>query len=153
MRRDQHSDIKAVQLLSAALKTATFSSTGVDLTGFNAVDFLIDCGTITNVANSPQPSWTFKLQESDDDSTYTDVTDSNDVLVGSAASPVAAPNASTGVFLTIDSAAEDAALYRIGYIGDKRYARVVATAANTPGNTPMSICAVLGYPNLRPTAD
>lgn len=154
-KRDLHSNIKAVQHVAAQAITATNTpASGVDLKGYDSAEFLIGIGTVANIANSPQPSWAFKLQESDSASAdFTDVTDSNDVLVGSAASPVAAPNASTGVFLTVDAASEDAATYRVGYVGSKRYVRVVATAANTPGSTPYYVTALLGHPNLAPTAD
>lgn len=153
--RDLHSNIKVVQHVAAQAITATNTpSNGVDLQGFESAEFLIAVGTVTNIANSPQPSWTFKLQESDSQSSgFTDVTDSNAVLVGSAASPVAAPNSSTGVFLTIDAASEDAATYRVGYVGSKRYVRVVATAANTPGSTPYAVVAVLGDAHQTPTSD
>lgn len=153
MRRDLHSNVELRQLLAAAVVATTQTSTGIDLRGSGSAEFLIAVGTVTNIANSPQPSWAFKLQESDDNSTYTDVTDSAVVLVGSAQAPVAAPNATTGVFLTIDAAAEDAETYRVGYIGNKRYVRVVGTAANTPGNTPMWIGVILGHPDIAPTQD
>lgn len=153
--RDLHSNIKSVQHLAAAAYTSTQTpSSGVDRAGFSAVEFLISVGVITNIANSPQPSWAFKLQHSDSQSSdFVDVTDEDDVLVASAKSPVAAPDASTGVFLTVDDAAEDAQLYRVGYVGPKRYVRVVATAANTPGSTPLCINAILGLPAIAPTAD
>lgn len=155
MLRDLHSNIKVVQHVAAAAITATNTpSSGVDTAGFSSIEFLIAVGVVTNIANSPQPTWAFKLQESDSASAdFTDVTDDDMVLVGSAKSPVAAPNASTGVFLTIDDAAEDAQVYRVGYIGNKRYVRVVATAANTPGSTPYAVVAVLGHPAIAPTAD
>lgn len=153
--RDLHSNIKAVQHVAAALKTATDTpSNGIDRSGFSSLEFLIAIGAVTNIANSPQPTWAFKLQESDSISSgFTDVVDANMVLVGSAKSPVAAPNSSTGVFLTVDDAAEDAQVYRIGYIGNKRYVRVISTAVNTPGNTPLAIIAILGNPALAPTED
>lgn len=155
MRRDLHSNIKAVQHLAAVAATTTQTpASGVDLRGFDAAEFVITIGTITNIANSPAPSWSFKLQESDAAATdFADVTDSAVVLVGSAASPVTAPDASSGVFLVVDSASEDGAVYRVGYVGTKRYVRVVATAANTPGATPLAILALLGKPGLAPTAD
>lgn len=155
IRRDMHSNMKAVQHLSAAVYTTTQTpSNGVDLDGFAGAEFEISIGVIANVANSPQPSWAFKLQHSDSQSSdFEDVTEAADVLVGSAASPVTTPNSSTGVFLTVDAAAEDDAVYRIGYIGPKRYVRAVATPANTPGNTPLSIVANLFYPAIAPTSD
>lgn len=153
--RDLHSHIKVVTHVAAQAITATNTpSTGVDTKGFDAVEMLISVGAITNIAASPQPSWTFKLQDSDSASAdFVDVTDSSLVLVGSALSPVAAPNSSTGVFLTIDAAAEDDKTYRVGYVGAKRYVRVVATAANTPGSTPYGVVAVLSCADLLPTAD
>lgn len=153
--RDQHSNIKSVDHIPAAAFTATQTpANGVDLKGFDAAEFLISVGVVTNIANSPQPSWAFKLQESDSQASgFTDVVTAADVLVGSAKSPVTAPDSSTGVFLTVDAAAEDATLYRVGYVGAKRYVRVVATAANTPGSTPLSVIAVLGKPSLAPTSD
>lgn len=153
--RELHSNIKAVQHVAAqAITTTNTPSTGVDLLGFDSVEFLISIGTVTNIANSPQPTWSFKLQESDtSNADFTDVTDSSIVSVGSASSPATTPDSSTGVFLTIDDAAEDATVYRVGYRGTKRYVRVVATAANTPGSTPYSVVAILGHPSLAPTSD
>ncbi|MBO6542300.1 MAG: hypothetical protein JJ939_12090 [Alphaproteobacteria bacterium] len=153
--RDLHSHIKTVTHVAAQAITATNTpASGVDTKGFEAAEFLISVGTVTNIANSPQPTWTFKLEDSDDaSSNFEAVTDSTLVLTGSAKSPVTTPDASTGVFLTIDDAAEDATTYRVGYVGPKRYVRVVATAANTPGSTPYSVVAVLGRAALEPTAD
>jgi hypothetical protein len=154
IRRDLHSNIKAVSHYVGAPTATVTPASGVDLAGFSSSEFIISVGAVANIANSPQPSWAFKLQHSDSQSSdFTDVTDANDVLVGSAKSPVTAPNSSTGVFLTVDDAAEDDTVYRVGYIGTKRYVRVVATAANTPGATPMAFVAVLGDPALAPTSD
>ena len=154
MLREIHSHLDAVNH-SISLASATVTPTnGVDIKGFSAIEFVIAIGAVANIANSPQPSWAFKLQESDSESSgFTDVTDSNKVVVGSALSPVAAPDSSTGVFLTVDDAAEDDKVYRIGYIGTKRYVRVVATAANTPGNTPLAIIALRGHAHQQPTQD
>lgn len=151
--RDLHSNIKTVSHIIGSKTATVIPANGVDLKGFDSAEFILHVGTVTNIANSPQPSWEFKLQESNDDSVFTDVLTAGDVLVGSAQSPVVAPDSSSGVFLTVDDAAEDDAVYRVGYIGTKRYVRVVATAANTPGATPMSAVAVLGHPSLSPTAD
>lgn len=153
--RDLHSNIKAVTHVAAQAITATNTpSNGVDLKGFQSAEFLISVGTVTNIGNSPQPTWTFKLQESDSQSSgFTDVTDSNVVLTGSAQSPLTAPDSSTGVFLTIDDASEDATHYRVGYVGTKQFVRVVATASNSPGSTPYSVVALLGDAHQTPTSD
>jgi hypothetical protein len=151
--RDLLSNIKPVQHVANTAITATNTPTnGVDTAGFQSLLALISLGTITNIANSPAPSWSFKFQESDTiDSGYADVTDANRVLVGSSLAPVTAVNTSTGVFLLVDAAAEDAAVYAAGLITNKRYARVVATAANTPGSTPYTVIFLLGHPSISPT--
>jgi hypothetical protein len=152
--RDLNSNYKPVAHVVAQAITATNTpSSGVDRSGFGAVEFLINVGTMTNVANSPQPTWAFHLEHSDSaSSNFSAVTDANDVLIGSSKSPVTTPNASTGVFLTIDDAAEDAAVYSVGYVGTKRYVRLVATAANTPGSTPYAVTALLAKPAIAPTS-
>lgn len=155
MTKDLHSNVRAVQHLEAAVYTATQTpSSGVDLQGFESCEFLISIGEMSNVGGSPAESWSFHLEHSDSQSSgFEAVTDSDLVLTGSAASPVTAPDSSTGVFLVVDSAAEDSATYRCGYLGSRRHVRCVATAANTPGNTPLSITALLGSPNQSPTSD
>lgn len=152
MRRDLHSNIKVVQHIAAAVVSATVTpASGVDLDGFDSAELVIAIGTAAGIATG---GWDFKLQESDSLSTgFTDVTTAGDVLYESAASPVQAPDGSTGVFLTVDAAAEDEATYRVGYIGSKRYVRVVATATGSPGNTPLSVSAVLSHAHLVPTSD
>lgn len=151
--RDLISNVKVVQHVAAQAITATNTpSNGVDLAGFESVLFAISIGTITNIANSPKPSWSFKIQVSDSETTdFSDVTDSNALIISSSNALVTAPNASTGVFLVVDAAAEDAAVYTVGLLTTKRYARVVATAANTPGSTPYAVTATLGEPSLAPT--
>jgi hypothetical protein len=151
--RDLVSNIKPVQHVANAAITATNTPTnGVDTAGFESLVALISLGTITNIANSPAPSWSFKFQESDTvNSGFEDVTDVNRVLTGSSLAPVTTVNTSTGVFLTVDAAAEDAAVYAVGLITEKRYVRVVATAANTPGSTPYTVVFILGHANIVPT--
>lgn len=153
--RSNHSNMKVVQHVAAQnISTTNTPSSGVDTEGADALEMVLSVGTIANIGNSPTPSWAFKLQESDEsDSDFSDVTDSTKVVVSSAQSPVTTPDETSGVFLTIDDAANDAATYRIAYIGDKRYVRLVATAADTPGDTPYSVNAVLTYPHIAPTKD
>jgi len=123
----------------AGIYTATETpGSGIDLKGCSSATVICLIGAITNIANSPVPSWTFTLQDSADDSTYAAV-ETADVLITYGKNDGAV---ASGVFATIDAAADDAALYSIGYIGDKRYIRVVATAADTPGNTAIAVSVV-----------
>lgn len=146
--RDLISNLKSVLHFASTLTATNAPSTGVDLKGFKGA--LIQCaiGTVTNIAASPQPSWTFALQESDDNSAFTDVATA-DVILSNGKNDGAI---ASGVFATIDAAAEDDAVYTIGYVGSKRYIKVNATAAATPGATPISVVMTLGA-NLIPVDD
>lgn len=153
--RDMASGKKVVTHVAAQAITATNTpSTGVDTLGYDSATFIISVGTVTNIANSPQPSWTFKVEESDtSNASFSAITDSNRILVNGIQSPGTTPNSSTGVFLTVDAAAEDATAYHVGVVSSKRYLRVVATAANTPGSTPYSVVCVLENPSLAPVSN
>lgn len=153
--RDCASGKKVVTHVAAQAITATNTpASGVDTKGFDAATFLISVGTVTNIANSPQPSWAFHIEESDSESSdFSAITDSDRILVNGAKSPATDANSSTGVFLTVDGADEDAATYHVGVVSSKRYLRVVATAANTPGSTPYSVVAVLEKADLEPVSN
>jgi hypothetical protein len=151
--RDLVSNIKPVQHVVNAVITATNTpANGVSHKGFESVGILIILGAIANIANSPKPSWSLKIQESDDNVNWTDVTNANRILVSSSKLPVTTPNSSTGVFLVVDAAAEDETCYLVGLITDKEYSRVVNTAANTPGSMPYSVVYLLGNPSIAPTS-
>lgn len=129
IRRDLHSNIKSFSHFVGAPTATVTPAAGVDLAGSASSEFVIHIGEVPNIGASPQPSWSFKLQESDAaGSGFTDVTEAGDVLVGSARSPVTPPDSGTGVFLVVDDAAEDEQVYRVGYIGTKRYVREIGRA-------------------------
>lgn len=148
MSRDLHHAIAAQLLLAADQQTATQTLSAVDLQGFQGVEFLFSLGDIANVANSPSPNWALKLEDSDDNVSFSAVVDSELVLYD--ANPnAAAPNASTGVFANYQGTDK---LIRVGYIGPKRYVRPVLTASNTPGATDMTVIA-LKLPYQLPAED
>jgi hypothetical protein len=136
MLRDAISHSKNELHFCKSLTATETPSTGVDLKGFNSATIIAAIGTITNIANSPVPSWTLKLEESDSAATgFTAVAEADMLLdYGNNDGSV-----TTGVWATIDAAAEDDKIYTCGYIGTKRYIRVVATAADTPGATPVTV--------------
>lgn len=88
------------------LRTTTISGTGVDLAnaGGNAVFFQV--GALTDGTHTP------KLQESSDNSTYTDVAAADQV--GTLAALAANTN------------------QKVSYIGSKRYIRAVITVTGSP---------------------
>lgn len=129
--------------------TATVTpSAGIDVSDLTEVEVVAVVGTITNIGNSPVPSWTLALQEGDaTDGAHTAVAEA-DVARNSGNNQ----ELSSGVFATIDEAADDDKVYRLGYLGGKKSIKVVATAADTPGATPITIL-IIGKSKIRPGTD
>jgi hypothetical protein len=129
--KDLHHDMSGVQSLAPAARTASANGTGVDLRGYEGALVLVDAGAYTDGAHA------FTLEESDDDSTYTDVA-AADIL---------------GSEPTIDDAAEDNMVYTFGYRGGKRYVRVVQTVTGSPSTGLIAGAAVLrGRPHHAPVS-
>jgi hypothetical protein len=132
-----HYITEAVQLLAPASYTSTQTSTSFDrekgISGdkgapYEALEFLIDVGAWTS------GTFTFTLQDSPDNSTFTAVTAANEI----------------GTFTVVSSAGTASTIYRMAYVGTQRYVQVVATGATTPSAV-FGIIAVPGYPRNLPT--
>jgi hypothetical protein len=108
MPKDMYNSINAAPTLSPAARTANANGVGVDLQGFEGALVLIQTGVITDGTHA------FEVQESDDNVTFTAVADAD--LQGTEPSV---------------GATDDDKVYRIGYVGTKRYVRVVSTASGT----------------------
>lgn len=132
--KDLHSGLGVSQSISPRNVTATVNGTGVDLQGFNGAIFVVDIGTATGTS----PNATVKLQESSDNTTFTDVA-AADLLGG-------------GQLAAITTTTDDAT-YRRGYIGNKRYVRVAVTAVTgTAPIVPMVGQVVRGLAHDAPVA-
>lgn len=105
-RKDLNKDVAAATSLAPAARTSTANGTGVDLQGYGAAMVVWNVGAITDGTHTP------KLQESDDNSTFTDVAAAN--LSGTHAALTASTN------------------QEIGYIGRSRYIRAVVTVTGSP---------------------
>lgn len=128
--RDLYSNLSVVQSLAPASRTATANGTGVDLRGYDSAAAVIDAG----LAGGTSPSFTFELQESDDNSTFTAVADAD--LDGTE------PAVTT---------ANDEQIHLLGYKGTKRYLRVAITAVT--GTSPTLLCGATvmrGHAHKRP---
>ncbi|PTL55746.1 hypothetical protein [Paraconexibacter algicola] len=84
------------------------TGTGVDLAGCEAATIIVETGAASTVA-------TIKVQESDDNSTFTDVADAD--LIGLTGNP-------SGFATTASS------IRKVAYVGGKRYVRVSTTAGS-----------------------
>lgn len=125
--RDLVSNIGVVMLVAPAVLTATNTATGIDLLGFNAAAVIINTGAIAGSGN-----FTPKLQESDDNTTFTDVAAAD--LIGTFPAVLAASS-----------------VYKVGYRGNKRYVRSVITL-NSGTSIAASVVVVKGHASLRPVA-
>lgn len=134
--RDLANSIAVVETLASATRTASADGTGIDLQGFESATVIAQIGA-EGITLSGTDYITFKLEHSDDDSTYTAVATA-DVVEGTV---------SSGVFATFDDNAEAPAVATIGYIGGKRYVRAVVSYEGTHGTgTPSNAVIVKGHP-------
>lgn len=101
--RDLKNNLSEATSLAPAARTATANGTGVDLRGYDSAEVLFLVGAITDGTHTP------KVQESDDDSAYTDVAaaDQDGTLANIAANTNQV----------------------VGYKGTKRYIRAVSTVS------------------------
>lgn len=128
--RDLKNNLGPVQSLAPAARTASANGTGADLLGFNSAMVMVDVGAWTDGSHS------FAVEESDDDSTYTAVADAD--LIGT--EPV------------VDAADEDNQIYKVSYIGTKRYIRAAVTVATATTGAVYGASIVRGHPHSKPVA-
>lgn len=144
MIRDFASDLKITQSLVTATKTADANCTGVSMVGYSSVAFIVTMGDSGDTL-SGSVKWELEIEESDDNSTYTD-----------------APNASvrnyvtgtnTGTFAVIDAPSEDSTVFIGQYTGTKKYCRCVLNSTGTHTNgTPIGVIAIRSGANVLPVA-
>ncbi|MBL4919321.1 hypothetical protein [Szabonella alba] len=114
--RDLYSDIRAVQALASASRSAAITGPAIDLLGVGRMAVIVNTGAITGDGD-----FGATLQESDDGSTgWTDVDAAQ--IQSDAPATLAATTS-----------------YRLGYLGWKRHVRLSLTKA---GGTSMQVGAV-----------
>lgn len=119
--KDLKNYIAGTASLTAANRTADANGTGVDLAGFESATIVAVVGAEGDTLGASD-TISLELEESDDDSTYSDV---------AAADMIGGVAGSNGQFALIDAAAEAPAVHIIGYRGTKRYIRVVDNRTGT----------------------
>jgi hypothetical protein len=121
---------KFVTSVQVAAKTASGNGTGVDTAGYESVAMVPVFGTWTDGTH------TYKLQDSPDNVTFTDV--------------VAAQL--DGTITAVSSAAGNNATQKQGYKGLQRYVRAVLTTAGTTTGAVSGALIVLSDPHTVPSA-
>lgn len=140
---DLLSDVKTKRVLDPANRTAsTTGDSTVDTSGYESAALLFSIGSTADTL-SAAVNWSVRMEESDDNSTWTAVAEADltDPIAGT----------TTGEFAFIDAAAEDDLQYACGYLGSKRYIRLHVVHAGThTGGSPMSCIAILSNAFRRP---
>ena len=109
---------------------------GVDLKGYRYCTFIGVSGAEGDTFGA-SVYFEFQVEESDDDSTYTDVADAD------LTTTVTSTSTDTGVFALINADAETPAIHKTTYIGSSRYVRAVLLTGGTHTNgTPVVMLAI-----------
>lgn len=143
--KDIHSGMTALVAIAAATLDADNTPPAVDLQGYNAAEIVLSIGA-GGITFTGSNKVEFKLTHSDDDSTYAAVT-ADDMLgldsVGDG-----------GIIKTLSAAHATAAAYRFGYVGGKRYLKLLADFSGTHSSgTPVAAVVLAGKGHSNPQAD
>jgi hypothetical protein len=119
------------------------NGTGIDLRGYDSAVIIagaatpigVSSGSITDLAYGGGRAMVFELEESDDNSTYTDVAAAD--MIGS--------------FPANRTSGTDGITSKVGYIGDKRYIRVVANISGS-ASTPVFALVARCHAHQRPVS-
>lgn len=137
---DLHNNINAKRgyspVAAAQTDNTAMVSEIVDTRGYGSVEYLILTGSLA-----------------DADATFTVLVEDGDASNLSDAAAVVDAELLGTEALAGFTFADDNKVFKIGYVGNKRYARVTITPANNTGNACVAGVWVLGNPVLAPTAN
>lgn len=131
--KDMYSNISVVKAIVPGeyLNGSDPTPVVIDTKGYESVTFVLATGTVTDAQ-------TLNVQESADNSTYSDV----------AAADIIGGSTKLSAFETM-AAGDDDTIKTLGYKGSKRYLKVVSTAAGATGAI-YGIVAILGHAQYKP---
>ena len=132
-----------------AVKTTGANGTGIDLQGFEEATAVVSVGAEGDTL-SGSVYFEVSLEHSDDNSTYTDCVQA-DIVNGTIAAG--------GIFLKLDGTTggdpdTTGGQWQVGYVGGKRYVRLVLSKTGTHSNgTPISGMIVKSRPRNAPVTN
>lgn len=143
--KDLHSNVAALTMIGAAALDADNTPPAIDMQGYDAAEVLLAIG-VGGISFNGTNKIEFKLTHSDDDVSYEAVT-LGDMLgldtVGD-----------DGIVKALKAAHPEAATYRFGYVGGRRFLKLLADFSGTHGSgTPIAAIALLGHPQIAPVAN
>lgn len=135
-----------VATINPATLTASATGAGVEHDDCHGVRHTVNVGESGDTL-SGSVLVNLIIQDSDDGSTWADVTDADHVVLADGETF----DAADGIFRVIDAAAEDDAAYSVDYIGDKAHSRVFVQLVGTHTNgIPIGATAQKVFPRKLP---
>lgn len=135
--RDGATRLAPVSALPPAVYAADNTPAAIDLRDYQSATLLLHIG-VGGITFSGTNKIEFVLTHSDDDSTYTAVTD-DDLIKDS----LTAATVTSGIIRTLSAAHAAATLQKVGYVGGKRYLKLLADFSGTHGTgTPIAASVV-----------
>lgn len=143
--KDIHSGMTAMVAIAAATLAADNTPPAVDLKGYGAAEIVLAIGA-GGITFSDTNKIEFKLTHSDDGVSYAAVTAADMLGIDSVGAG--------GIIKSLIAAHATADAYRFGYVGGKRYLKLLADFSGTHGSgTPIAAVVMAGYGHDNPQAD
>ena len=136
--RDIHNNIAIVEAIANKTHDDDNTPTAIDLQGYESAEVVMHIGE-GGITFTDTDKVEFKLTHSEDDSTYTDVTIGDVDGLSSVAEG--------GIIKSLTSLHDASDVTKVGYIGGKRYLKLLADFSGTHGTgTPIGAVVVMGNP-------
>jgi hypothetical protein len=145
--RDNENSLFPIEVLAPAVYAADNTPAAIDCRNYGAAMLLLHIG-VGGITFTGTNKIEFVLTHSDDDSTYTNVADAD--LLKDTLTPTTVTN---GIIRALTAAHAAATLQRVGYVGGKRYLKLLADFGGTHSTgTPIAASLIRSYADLRGTA-
>ncbi|MBN4046376.1 hypothetical protein JYU02_00065 [bacterium AH-315-P15] len=135
--QDLFNNLHPAQCISPVVETANTAAVGTvtDRQGYDSLTYVIATGTLA-----------------DADATFTTLVEHSDASGSGFAAVPDTELLGTEADASFTFAGDDKT-FKIGYRGSKRFVRLTITPAGNAGNAPLAAIAMLGHPNVAPTAN
>jgi len=142
--KDLYNNIKIATMLDP-ITSGNGTAAGAliaDLKGYNSAVFVWHLGLAGSTLDGSN-YWTLKMEHADDDGTGTDTAGS---YANIAAADVQGVTPASGIVVTADAMTEDNLIYKVGYVGGKRFVKLTIAETGTGPDLPQSLVVIKGHP-------
>ena len=149
MNRDLYSNCGFFQAIQPQTASATVTGADVDLRGYDGAVFVLTAGRLSYVSTTSY--WALRIQHTDPSALGAGPSDYADVLMADVIGPNGT-SLTSGIVqkLVTDVVANGSllgsAIYKVGYRGNKRYARMILELVGNASNVIIAGVAHLGLP-------